>query len=333
MQGRVSIYPPSVQPSPFSRKLALALKPYPAAERYLVGVSGGRDSVALLHGLIENNFRRLVVCHLDHRLRGRASADDARFVRQLADTLKLPFEAGQSDVPTIAREAKSSLETAARAARYRFFDAAASRRRCRTIFLAHHADDQVETFLFNLLRGAGPAGLGAMAAESVQTFGRRKLRVLRPLLGVWRAEIDAYVQAHGLTWREDASNADPAHATRNALRAEVVPLLERVMGRTVRPALWRAADILQAEETWLAGLLAAEGPLPARLPAKALAAQPVAKQRRVLRAWLRAQNVPGVGYEETERVRTLLDPAGGPAKVNLPGDRHARRRAGVLFVE
>ena len=312
---------------------AVALKPYPPTNRYLVGVSGGRDSVALLHGLVAAGCRRLVVCHLEHGLRGEASLEDARFVRRLTDTLKLPLEEGRADLPAAAREKKSSSETAAREARYRFFDEAASRRRCRTIFLAHHADDQVETFLFNLLRGAGPAGLGAMATDRVRTSGRRKLRILRPLLGIWRAEINAYMQARGLTWREDATNADPAHATRNGLRAEVVPLLERVMGREVRPALWRTADILQAEETWLAGLLAADGSLPASLPVKTVAAQPLAKQRRVLRAWLRARNVAGVGYEEIERVRSLLDTSDGPAKVNLPGDRHARRRAGVLFVE
>ena len=278
-------------PEAFTRKLALALTPHPPTQSYLVGVSGGRDSVALLHGLVAAGYRRLVICHLDHGLRGETSAADAAFVQQLSDHLRLPLEHGAADVPGTARRDKRSLETAAREARYRFFDAAAGRRRCRTIFLAHHADDQVETLLFNLLRGAGPAGLGAMAAESRRTVGRRELRILRPLLGVWRAEIDAHVRSRGIAWREDATNADPAHATRNALRAEVIPLLDRVMGREVRPALWRAADILQAEEAWLTGLLADDGPLPARLPVQELAGQAVARQRRTLRAWLRTQGV------------------------------------------
>ena len=324
---------PPAPPSAFARKLALALRPYPARERYLVGVSGGRDSVALLHGLVDGGYRRLVVCHLDHGLRGEAAAEDARFVQRLADTLNLPVDCGIADVAGQARQTKCSLETAARNARYAFFAARAARRRCRTIFLAHHADDQVETLLFNLLRGSGTAGLGAMAADGVRTFGGQKLRILRPLLGVWRAEIDDYVQARSLEWREDTTNADPAHATRNRLRAEVIPVLERAMGREVRPALWRAADIFQAEEIWLAGLLANEAPLPVRLPVKALAGQPIAKQRRLLRAWLKVHRVTGVGYEEIERVRTLLDPNAGPAKINLPGDCHARRRAGELFVE
>ncbi len=299
-----------------------------------MGVSGGRDSVALLDGLLAAGLRRLVVCHLNHGLRGAASAADARFVARLAAERGLPLETGRADVRALARAGKLSLETAAREARYRFFAHAAGRRRCRTIFLAHHADDQVETFLFNLLRGAGPAGLAGMAAESERRVGRRTLRIVRPLLGVWREEIDAYLSARGLQWREDATNADPAHATRNALRAGALPLLARVMGRDVRRALWRTADILAAEDAWLTALLETGEPLPAELPVAGLAEQPVARQRRVLRAWLAARGVGGVGYEKVERVRTLLRVAdGGPAKVNLPGDRHARRRSGKLFVE
>ena len=316
------------------RKLALALAQFPPAAPCLVGVSGGRDSVALLDGLLAAGFRRLVVCHLDHGLRGRASSVDARFVARLAGAHRLPVEMGKADVRALAKTEGCSLETAAREARYHFFAAAAGRRRCRTVLLAHHADDQAETFLFNLLRGAGPAGLAGMMPDSERRVGRRTLRIVRPLLGVWRAEIDAYLLERRLKWREDATNADPAHATRNALRHEALPLLERVMGRDVRRALWRAADILGAEEAWLGEILSADGPSGAELAVRSLAGLPVARQRRLLRAWLAARGVDGVGYEEVERVRTLLDvAAGGPAKVNLPGGRHARRRGGKLFVE
>ena len=325
--------PPALA-SALPRRLALALASFPPTARCLVGVSGGRDSVALLDGLLAAGFPRLVVCHLDHGLRGRASTGDARFVARLAEARGLPLETGRADVRALAKAAGCSLEAAAREARYRFFAAAAGRRRCRTVFLAHHADDQAETFLFNLLRGAGPAGLAGMAADSERRAGRRTLRIVRPLLGVWRAEIDAYLAERGLEWREDATNTDPAHGTRNALRHEALPLLERVMGRDVRRALWRTADLLGAEEAWLAAMLAEEGAPAPELPAKSLAAQPLARQRRLLRAWLAARGVTGVGYEEVERVRALLDvAAGGPAKVNLPGDRHARRRGGKLFVE
>ena len=106
------------------------------------------------------------------------------------------------------------------------------------------------------------------------------------------------------------------------------------MGRDVRRALWRAADILGAEEAWVAEILAADEPLAAKLTVPSLVDQPLARQRRLLRAWLATRGIAGVGYEEVERVRALLNvAAGGPAKVNLPGGRHARRRGGKLFVE
>ena len=317
----------------FAEKLAAALRPYPPEDRYLVGVSGGRDSVALLHGLVAAGYGRLVVCHLDHGIRGAAARADARFTQRMADKLDLPVEPGRTDVPALAKQEKLSLETAARRARYEFFAAVAGRRRCRTVFLAHHADDQVETFLFNLLRGAGTAGLGAMAADSERTVGRRRLRLLRPLLGVWRAEIDDYLAANRLRWRDDRTNADPTHATRNRLRLEVLPLLERTMGREVKPALWRTADILRAEEAWRTELTEAAQPSSPYLALDAVAGQPTAKQRRMVLAWLKGNAVPGVGYQEVEAVRSLLDKAAGPAKINLPGGCHARRRSGVLFLE
>jgi tRNA(Ile)-lysidine synthase len=305
---------------------------YRRGSLYLIGVSGGRDSVALLHGLAGLGYRRLIVAHLDHGLRGRAARGDARFVAQLAGELGYELEAARVDVAAVARTGKISLETAARTERYRFFSAVAARRRCRTVLLAHHADDQVETFLFNLLRGTGPAGLAAMRAESFLQVDGRKLRVIRPLLGIWRAEIGEYLTGRGWSWREDATNADVSAHTRNRLRAQVLPLLERAFGRDVRHALWRTADILGAEQEWIASLLAK--PLPAQLPVASLREEPLAKQRRLLRLWLGARQLTGIGYREVELVRGLLEASPDvPAKVNLPGGKHVRRRAGVLFVE
>ena len=316
----------------FDKELRAALRPYPASAPYLVGVSGGRDSVALLHGLVACGYRQLVVCHLDHGLRGEEARADAGFVRNLAETLGLPVEAGHADVRAFARAKKLSLETAAREVRYRFFAEAAARHDCPALFLAHQADDQAETFLFRLLRGAGPGGLAGMAVESVRLVGRQRLRILRPLLGVWRAEIDAFLRARAFTWREDPTNADPAHGTRNRLRHEVFPLLARVMDREVKGALWRAADLLGAEEAWLAALTEAAGALPGELPLSLLTDKPVAQQRRMIRAWLEQTGVSGASYREVELVRSLFHPAGGSAKVNLPGGLCARRRRGVLFV-
>lgn len=316
----------------FADKLAGGLRAFPAGDRSLVGVSGGRDSVALLHELTAAGYRRLVVCHLDHGLRGRAAREDARFVERLAVKLGVPVDVGRVDVPALAKAGKLSLETAAREARYQFFAEAARRHRCRTVFLAHHADDQVETFLFNLLRGAGPAGLAAMKTESERIVGRLKLRIVRPMLSIWRTEIDEYVRAQGLKWREDLTNADPAHATRNRLRVEVLPLLEKAMGREVKPALWRTADILGAEGEWLDQLLAKTRPLPAKLSVEFVRNQTRGEQRRTVRAWLQERGATGIGYREVDLVLTLLNTDAAPAKINLPGNKHVRRRTKELFI-
>ena len=273
--------------------------------------------MALLHALVEAGFKRLVVCHFNHGMRGRDAANDARFVAALAGKLGLEMVTG--------RGIGITSEAEARDARYAFFAQVARDRRCRTIFLGHHADDQVETFLFNLFRGAGRVGLGGMAVESE----RMGLRIIRPMLGVWREEIDAYVRGRKLRFREDASNRTAAF-TRNRIRHQLFPLLEKVFGRDVRRAVWRAAAILGAEEEWLAAL--SGGVEPAELAVPELRAQTVAQQRRRLLAWLRGHAVPDAGFEHVEAVRSLLEP-GGPAKVNLPGGRHARRRAKRLFLE
>src|SRR5205823_6386889 len=125
-----------------------------------------------------------------------------------------------------------------REARYEFFARTAKAKKCDTIFLAHHADDQVETFLFNLFRGGGTHGLCGMKSESTQTIAGTTLRVLRPLLGVWRDEIDAYVRVQKLKFREDRSNQELVN-TRNKMRHEIIPAIERALGREVRKPIWK----------------------------------------------------------------------------------------------
>src|SRR3989442_779417 len=120
---------------------------FPPKHCYLVGVSGGRDSVALLHWLRASGYSNLIVCHLNHQLRGRSAAGDARFVQKLSAKYDLDLKSGSANVRTTATRKKISIETAARAARYSFFAKVAERTRCHTIFLAHHADDLVETCL------------------------------------------------------------------------------------------------------------------------------------------------------------------------------------------
>jgi tRNA(Ile)-lysidine synthase len=287
------------------------------AQTYLVGVSGGRDSMAMLQWLLDAGCRQLVVCHLDHGIRS-ASAADAAFVKAHAHILRLPEFVEREEVRG------PSLEAAARDARYRFFARAAKSSGCNRVLLAHHADDQVETFLFNLLRG-GPS---AMKPSAVRTVDGTEMTLIRPFLGVWREEIDAFIAEHRVPFCEDESNAD-TRFTRNRLRHEGIPALGAAMGRDVRRSIWRAAEILSAEDDFLSGQPELQSP-PRELEVATLRALPLALRRRLVHAWLRSQGIGDVGFEVVESVLALLDSK--VAKTNLPGNRCARRRAKRIFV-
>ena len=298
---------------------------------YLLGISGGRDSVALFHALLETGCRKLTLCHLNHQIRGLFSSDDAAFVRELAEKHELPFEIGRMNVPRLADEQGLSIETAARQARHHFFAECAKRRKCNSVLLAHHADDNVETLLFNLLRGS--AGLKGMQFDTPLTVGRRKLTLLRPLLGTRRSEIDAYLAERRILYRDDASNFAPV-ATRNRLRNEALPLLREIMGRDIVPALLRAADTSREQEDCLEALLDHLGLVDpqGRLFLPKLRDLPPPLQRRALFNYLKANAISDLSRDLLERCLELLDPA-NPARENLPGDKHLRRRAGRVFVD
>jgi tRNA(Ile)-lysidine synthase len=339
---------------------------FPPDGRYLVGVSGGCDSIVLLRRLLDLGYRKLIVCHLNHQLRGRSSQADARFVENLAakydnknvgEALRLPdsrrgkrsarpttwlthidpstplrtsFELGAADVRALAKRNKTSIETAGREARYSFFASVAKRRRCQTIFLAHHADDLVETFLINLFRGAGATGLVAMREVSTRRVDGVDLTIVRPLLSVWRDGIDSYVRKHRLRFREDASNKNLA-PLRNRIRRRVIPYLEKTLGRNIRQNIWRTAVIVAEEENWIENR--SPDSIDRDLAVARLRELPVALQRRQILKWLRSKNVSNVGFDVIERVRSLVDGNARIVKVNLPQDRHARRRAGKIFLE
>ena len=299
-------------------------------KKFIVAVSGGADSVALLHLLLESGFRNLVVAHFNHRLRGRFSNADASFVEKLSATLNLPFEEGSSEVKTRAKKEKLSLETASREARYEFLSSVAKKHLTRDILLAHHADDQIETCLFNFLRGSGIAGISGMKPCSKRTVKGVKLQLHRPLLGTTKKELLDYLKDRNLHHRKDATNA-VAEASRNKLRLKVIPLIEEHFGSSFKASIARNAKILADEEEFLASLSL---PLAAskQLSVKLLRNLHPALQRRVLHTWLKNQDVLEPGFSEVELLASLLI-ADGPAKVNLPGNRHARRRSGVLFIE
>ena len=187
----------------------------------VLAVSGGPDSMALLHGaasLVQTDVRgwHLTVAHLDHTLRPD-SADDARFVAEAAEALALRFEGRRTDVAALARDEGRSVEDAAREARYRFLEDVAPDGAL--IASAHTADDAAETVILNLLRGSGLAGARGIPA--------RRGRIVRPLLDVRRATLRDLLDAAGIGYRLDPSNNDPAFL-RNRVRHEVIPLVEEV---------------------------------------------------------------------------------------------------------
>ena len=283
-------------------------------KKLLVGVSGGRDSMVLLCALRALGFERLVVCHLDHSLRGKASRADAAFVTKQAAKLRCALESARASTQDYATTNRKSLELAARELRQAFFAECAKRHKCRELVLAHHADDQIETCLFNFLRGSGPAGLGGMRPVSKNG----NLTIRRPMLGILREDIAAYQKRYRIPFREDASNLETVH-TRNKLRLAVLPAIEKALGPAFRKTIPRAAEIFRAEDDCLSALVPKIGET---LSCKELRSLPLAIQRRAVLRWLRERGVFEPGWEETQRVLSLLDTT-GPAKINLPGDLHA----------
>ena len=300
-------------------------------ERWLVGVSGGADSVALLHLLVAEGFGNLVVCHLDHGLRGRASTDDAKFVRRLAENLGIICELGKVDVALRMAERGESLETSARHARHDFFGECGRKYDCLRVLLAHHADDQAETVLWNLLRGSH--GLkGMQAARNITTGSGIVLELIRPLLGLRHAELIGWLREKKHRWREDASNAQPI-AVRNRFRNEVLPLLTDISNREVVPALVRgAADAEDMTELvkWAlkqAHVLDPQG----RLHLPTLRCLPAALQQAALWKFLLDHDVVSVDRPLIERALGLLD-VKNPSSINLPGGTRLRRQAGRLLI-
>ncbi len=313
------------------QQVARGMAGLPVTRKLLVGVSGGRDSVVLLHALLWAGFSKLVVVHINHCLRGRASGGDAAFVRRLAARLKVPVVVGRTDTRGYAAARGVSLELAARELRMAVYARAAKLHRTSHVVLGHHADDQAETCLFNYLRGSGTGGLTGMKSVSQFDAGAASLTIHRPMLAVRRDSIDQYVAGEGIAYRDDETNAQSAF-TRNRFRHQVIPLLQEIMGDACVDAILRNAEILRAEHEYLNSLIDSQ-PLDRNLAVQTLRAMPLALQRRTVTAWLTQFGPPECGFAEVELVLRLVPKDAGVAKINLPCDYHCRRRAGEIFLE
>lgn len=297
---------------------------------YLLALSGGRDSVSLLHWLLENKIHKLHLVHLNHQLRGSASDGDAEFVRALAKKHQLPLTLESTPVAELAKKAGHSLETAARNARHQLFAQVARETGCPRVLLAHHADDQAETCLFNLLRGS--SGIKGMEPESEFRIGRKKLTFLRPLLHVRRADIDAFLTERNITFREDSSNQDPAH-TRNRMRHEALPLLADILQRDIVPPLLRAEETNRENERIITDLLKTLALLDpqGRIFLPKLRELAPNLQRACLRQFLLEQHVSHISNTLLDKALQLIPPD-GPPKLNLPGNRFLQRKQARIFL-
>ncbi len=320
----------------------------------VVGVSGGADSLVLLHLLCELRQKKpasiLHIAHLDHGFRGEEGAADAGYVAKVAAELGVPCTLEYFDVPGYAKSAGLSPEEAARRARYAFLAGVASREGG-TVAVAHTADDQAETVLMHILRGSGTRGLagikslskvplvtedpaltGLLAGETATG-----LIVFRPMLGVWRHEVELYCRERGITPRTDATNLDLRY-TRNRLRHEILPMLEQE-SHAVKSRLITLSKIASAESRLLDEMAqeAVKGITVASQPRRWLIMQtegvallPIALRRRVAQIALElvAGTLLGFTFGHIEEAAKVLAGESRAHEIHLPGGIGVGRQAG-----
>jgi tRNA(Ile)-lysidine synthase len=303
----------------------------PPGTRLLVALSGGSDSVALtliLRELAPNaGFTVAGLAHLNHCLRATADRDE-QFCRELATRLNLPLVVSTVNVADYAATERLSVEAAARRARYAFLHRCAADLDADRIAVGHTRDDQAETFLLKLIRGAGLTGLGGIYP--------RKGAIVRPLLDVSRADLREYLEVHAESWVEDETNADLDNP-RNRIRHRVVPELDAAYGGPTSASIARAAGLARDDGAWLDDLadrryreLATGDGEGVALGASELAAEPEPVRRRILLKALRdVANLREVALEHVDAAADILN--GTSAGADLPGARLELRRGKLVL--
>lgn len=298
-----------------------------------VAVSGGPDSVALLHALRDLlGARPFAVLHVNHCLRGPDSDSDEEFVRGLAASLECAFHVRRCDLSPTGASGRGNLEQEGRRCRYRFFREAVAAGTCATVATGHTRSDQAETVLFRLLRGAGGAGLSGIWPVHEQ-------QIVRPMLDVPRAEVLEYLRGRGIAWREDASNASQAFA-RNRIRHELLPALRRNWNPGVETALANTADWAVEEERFWRPRIAElrngcvreeSGGLV--LDVDAVRSLHVAEQRRLIGSVVASPllGARSADFGHIEAVRALVLGRSGSGSVDLRGVRAERSFGAVLL--
>ncbi len=296
-------------------------------DRVLVGLSGGPDSVTLLHmllGLKEDYSLSIYIGHVDHMIRAKESADDKEFCEGLARRSGLEIFCESVDVRQIAKDRTISLEEAARLERYDFFKRVARSKGINKVAVGHTADDQAETVLMRLIRGSGATGLGGMSPVKVMNG----LTIIRPLIEVPRREIENFIKEKNLFFRHDSSN-DEIDFTRNRIRHELIPYLEDKFNPNVKEVLVNMAENLRCENEFLEklarrklkGIVKKNKSRDTILDIKKFKKQPEAIQKRICRAAIEQirGNLRRLTYQHWREVKELVDNRPSNSIVDLPG--------------
>lgn len=265
------------------------------ADGLLLAISGGADSIALLHGTLALwPDRRIVVAHVNHALRGAASDDDAAFVARLANQHSLPYESLAVEPGSVEGDSRGSLEAAARNIRYDFLKQTSNTQQLRFVVTAHHFDDQAETVIHNIIRGTGLRGLAGMQPSRTLADG---IQLVRPMLACRKSDIQSYLAAAGAQYCTDASNADTAF-TRNRIRSQLLPQLREQFNSRVDDHLVSLASRTQEAirmldlfaESVLAEIVLEQTPTVCRIDRTKFAQWPSEVQRHCLSLlWIRQQ--------------------------------------------
>ncbi len=310
-------------------------------ERVVVGVSGGPDSLCLLHLLLDLQAElelNLTIAHLNHQLRGPAAEADAAYVQNIAARWQTPLRVETSEVATLARQRRQSIEETARQVRYAFLGRVAAEVGATKIAVGHNADDQVETILMHLLRGSGLAGLRGMLpkvdlaslrldpADLPPHPGIPSPQLIRPLLEIWRSEIEAYCCEHQLAPRQDDTNQDITFF-RNRLRHELIPYLE-TYNPNLRQVLLNTARVITAEAEILSQQLAQnwsavvknEGTTEIEFDLEKWLALPLALKRSTLRRAVQQlrRNLRDLNFEHIEQAIAIIESGVTGSQATLP---------------
>ena len=308
-------------------------------DRILVGVSGGPDSITLLHVL--NNLKKeyslnIIIAHLDHKFRGEESAADRKFCEDLAKKYNLEIMWEEIDVPEIAKEKGISPEEAARLARYDFFKRAAKKRNIDKIAVGHTRDDQAETVLMRIIRGAGMKGLGGISPVK-EMMGNK---IIRPLIEVSRKDVEDFIAEARLRFRKDSSN-EKTIFTRNKIRLELIPLLEKDFNPNIKEVLSNMAENLQVENEFLSKYAKRKFKSVSKIKQeeifidlKKFKKLPEAVRKRVLRAALEELkgDLRRLTYQHWKEMDELIDSRPVNSIVDLPaGISITKDRANIIL--